>query len=275
MTKRRHLFTFLSLSVILVSMADAQAPSSATELSLGAQAYKQAKYEQAIGHFEKAVALDSSNVNAHLYLATTYAQQYIPGVDLPDNIDMAKRAIAEYKQVIDLGPSQADFSPSQRINATKGIGYLYLQMKQFDDATDYYRTATDLEPNDPEAFYSIGVIDWTQTYVPRQEERAKLRLKPDASLAAKNKTVCLQVREKNWTRIADGIENLNKAVQLRPDYDDAMAYMNLMYRERADVQCDDPAARDADLRTADDWIDKTMGVKKVKAKGSEEPREEK
>ena len=33
---------------------------------------------------------------------------------------------------------------------------------------------------------------------------------------------------------------LEKALELRPDYDDAMAYMNLMYRERADLQCDDP-----------------------------------
>ena len=44
-----------------------------------------------------------------------------------------------------------------------------------------------------------------------------------------------------------------------------MAYMNLMYRERADIQCDDPAARAADLKTADEWVDKTMATKKAKA----------
>ena len=32
---------------------------------------------------------------------------------------------------------------------------------------------------------------------------------------------------------------LQKALQLRPDYDDAMAYLNLIYRERGDLQCDD------------------------------------
>jgi hypothetical protein len=41
--------------------------------------------------------------------------------------------------------------------------------------------------------------------------------------------------------------------------------MNLLYRERADVQCADPAARAADLKTADEWVDKTMAVKKAKA----------
>jgi hypothetical protein len=44
-----------------------------------------------------------------------------------------------------------------------------------------------------------------------------------------------------------------------------MAYLNLMYRERADIDCDDPAARSADLKTADEWVDKTMATKKAKA----------
>jgi hypothetical protein len=73
------------------------------------------------------------------------------------------------------------------------------------------------------------------------------------------------VKEKNTANVQEGIDNLNKALQLRPDYDDAMAYLNLMYRERADIDCDDPAARSADLKTADEWVDKTMATKKAKA----------
>ena len=65
--------------------------------------------------------------------------------------------------------------------------------------------------------------------------------------------------------MTEGIDALNKALQLRPDYDDAMAYMNLLYRERADYQCGDPAAFAADNKTADEWVDKTMATKKAKA----------
>jgi hypothetical protein len=97
------------------------------------------------------------------------------------------------------------------------------------------------------------------------EERQKLGMKSEESLAAKDKKLCAKVRETNTGNIQEGIDNLTKAIQLRPDYDDAMAYLNLMYRERADVQCDDPAARAADLKTADEWVDKTMAVKKEKA----------
>jgi tetratricopeptide (TPR) repeat protein len=227
------------------------------QLNKGVQAYKNAKYELAIDHFQEAVSLDPSLINARLYLATAFAQQYIPGADTPDNNRMAEQAIDQYQQVL-----QVD---KKNINSIKGIAYLYLQMKKFDLAKEYYKKASEADPNDPEPYYSVAVIDWTQTYQPRQEERAKLGMKPDDSLAAKDKKVCAVVREKNTANIQEGIDNINKALQLRPDYDDAMAYMNLMYRERADVQCDDKEARAADLKTADEWVDKTMATKKAKA----------
>ncbi len=238
-------------------------------MNLGVQAYRQSRFEEAIQHFEKCVALAPENTNAHLYLATAYAQQYIPGVDTPENKLMAEQAIDQYEHVLGGNPVS-----SARMNSAKGIAYLYLQMKKFDDAKKYYRMASDLDPDDPENYYSIGVIDWTQTFPPRQEERAKLGMKPDESLAAKDKKVCAEMKEKNFANIQEGILNLHKALKLRPDYDDAMAFMNLMYRERADIQCDDPAARDADLKTADEWVEKTLATKKAnprKAGHSTEP----
>jgi len=225
------------------------------QLNKGVQAYKAAKYEEAIDHFQKAVSLDPGLINARLYLATAYAQQYIPGADTEDNNRMAQQAIDQYKAVLERDP--------KNVNSVKGIAYLYLQMKKFEEAKQYYRKASELDPNDPEAYYSIGVIDWTQSYQPRMEERAKLGLKPEEPL--KDKKVCAMLQQKVKDVIQDGIAMLEKALQLRPDYDDAMAYMNLLYRERADVQCDDPAARAADLKTADEWVDKTMAVKKAKA----------
>ena len=227
------------------------------QLNKGVQAFKNNKFEQAIDHFQQAVTLDPSLINARLYLATAYAQQYVGGVDTPENIRMAEQAIEQYKLVLQADP--------KNINSVKGIAYLYLQQKKFDLAKEYYKKASEVDPNDPEPYYSIAVIDWTQTYLPRQEARVQLGMKPDDSLPAKDKKVCAQVREKNTANIQEGIDNLNKAIQLRPDYDDAMAYLNLMYRERADVQCDDPAARTADLKTADEWVDKNFATKKAKA----------
>jgi tetratricopeptide (TPR) repeat protein len=233
------------------------------QLNKGVTAYKNAKYEEAIDHFQQSVALDPSLINARMYLATAYAQQYIPGADTPDNNKMAEEAIQQYQSVLEMNPAR-----DQKVNSAKGIAYLYLNMKKFDDAKKYYRMAADIDPNDPEPYYSVGVIDWTACYQPRMEERAKLGMKPDENLSAKNKDqkkVCSELKEKNGPLVAEGIESLNKAIQLRPDYDDAMAYLNLMYREKADVECDDLAARQEDLKTADHWVDQTLLTKKAKA----------
>jgi tetratricopeptide (TPR) repeat protein len=239
--------------------AEAQSPNRNAELDLGVQAYKDARYEEAIYHFEKAVANEPTNVTAHMYLATAYAQNFIPGADAPENVQYAEAAIAQYKRVLSLDSSNAE--------ATKGLAYLYLQLKKFDVAKEYYRKASEIDPKDPETYYSIGVVDWTQTYQPRMETRAKLNLKPEQSMIYH--TECWQVRDMNRERVADGIEMLKKAIELRPDYDDAMAYMNLMYRERADIQCGDGKASDADLKTADNWVDLTLAVKKRKAEKEE------
>jgi tetratricopeptide (TPR) repeat protein len=251
-----YLFLFFnSFSIILSAQMTA-----AEELNLGVQAFRNSKLDEAAQHFQRCTVLDPDNSLAHLYLATTYLQQYIPGVETRENTDLAEHAIEQYQGVL-LGEPTA----TAKINSTKGIGYLYLQMKRSDDAKQYYHMAADLDLDDPENYYSLGVIDWTLTYVPRQEARAKLGVKPEGSLQKKSPSVCAEIREKNARNVQEGIDNLNKAIQLRPDYDDAMAYLNLMYREKADIECDDPAARENDLRTADDWVDKTMAVKKVKA----------
>jgi len=225
------------------------------QLNKGVNAFKNAKYEQAINNFKQAVEYDPSLLNAKLYLATAYAQQYIPGVDSPENLQNANSAIDQYKIVLEQDP--------KNVNSIKGIAYLYLQMKKFDDAKTYYHKAIDLDPNDPEAYYSIGVIDWTEAYQPRMQARSNLGLRPDEPL--KDKKVCAQLRDQHGAVIQDGLDALNKAISLRQDYDDAMAYMNLLYREKADRECDEPDARAADLKTADEWVDKTMAAKKAKA----------
>src|SRR5262249_54717181 len=117
-------------------------------------------------------------------------------------------------------------------------------------------------------YYSIAVIDWTRCYQPRMEARARLKMQPDEYLDAKKssqKKVCHELQAKNRTIIEDGISKLEKAIQLWPEYDDAMAYLNLMYRERTDLECEDLAAGQRDLKAADDWVDKTLATKKKKA----------
>jgi tetratricopeptide (TPR) repeat protein len=256
---RSHGFLVLAgalVAFVMVLSARQQSADNDPELNAGIQAYRDARYEDAKQHFARAIARDPANVTAHSYLGTTYAQEFIPGQDSPENNLFGQRAMEQYEIVLQLDAAN--------VSAAKGIAYLFLQMKKFDDAEKYYRKAIEIEPKDPENYYSIAVLDWTLSYQPRMELKAKLNLKPEQPLI--RRAECWTLRDANKERVASGIEMLNKAIELKRDYDDAMAYMNLMYRERADIQCGDAKAYYEDLKTADKWVDVTLAVKKQKEK---------
>ena len=73
---------------------------------------------------------------------------------------------------------------------------------------------------------------------------------------------------KYGTLIDEGITDLQKAISIKPDYDDAMAYLNLLYRRKADM-VESKEEREALLKQADDLVDK---VKEIKQKRSEQPQ---
>jgi hypothetical protein len=80
-----------------------------------------------------------------------------------------------------------------------------------------------------------------------------------------DKSECWTLRDESEEHIKEGIEMLAKAIDLRPAYDDAMAYLNLLYRERAAIQCGNKPAYNADIVTADKWVDMAMAIRKARA----------
>ncbi len=65
--------------------------------------------------------------------------------------------------------------------------------------------------------------------------------------------------------IDDGISNLERALRLDPQYDDAMAYMNLLLRQRADLR-DTAADSTADIASADQWLQQALEAKRAKTR---------
>jgi tetratricopeptide (TPR) repeat protein len=226
-------------------------------MNAGVDAYKSAKYEAAIAHFRKATTLDPNLAVAHIYLGSAYAQMYIPGDESADNLQHAENSLAEFKKVLEFSPWQ-----DQRISSLKGLASLNFNLKRYDDARQCYQQIIELDPQDPESYYSLAVIDWTEAYEPRMLHQS-MGLKPTELITSVS--ACNLLRSMNQEKVEDGIRALHKAIDIRCDYEDAMAYMNLLYREKADYECDDPVAREADLKRADEWVDRTMAVKKDKA----------
>ena len=229
------------------------------ELDAGVSAYRNSRYEAAVEHFRRAIQLNANLTVAHLYLGTSLAQQYVPGVDTPENVQSGEQAVAEFATVLKQLP---DNSPD-KVTATQSIAALSFQMKKWDESKEYWRKVIDLAPREPEAYYSIGVIDWTLSY------SARIKAYNDRGLNPVQQQLdigtCQQLAYDHLSQVEEGMQMLVKALELRPDYDDAMAYMNLLYRESADLRCDDQAAREADLTQADKWVDQTLAVKKARA----------
>lgn len=250
-----RVLALVATAALIFSTAGCNKLRARDQLNKGVASYKNARYEQAIEHFKNAVDLDPELQNAKIYLAAAYVAQYVPGVDSPENLQNANSAIAQYQAVLEKDPNN--------INAIKSLAGLYFNMKKFDDSKKYHRRAVELDPNDPEAYYSIGVIDYWSLFTPLQEDKSKIGLRPDEPL--KDKKLCAKLREQDSSTLQEGFDNLNKAIQLRQDYDDAMAYLNLLYRQRADRECDQPEQAAEDRKTADQWLDKGMAARKAKA----------
>jgi Tetratricopeptide repeat len=253
------ILALMAVSLVLFSTTGCDKLKARDQLNKGVAAYRNGKYEEAIDHFQQASSLDPKLLNAQLYLATALANQYTPGVESADNTRIAQQAIDEFKKVLDVNPKR-----DQKLTSLKGIASLYFNMKKWDETKEYHHKVAELDPNDPEAYYSIGVVDWTEAYQQTAEVKAKDQIKVDDDIT-KDKKLCPDLKAKIEPIVTDGIDNLNKALQLRQDYDDAMAYMNLLYRRKGDLECGDESARQADLKVADDWVNKTLAVKKAKA----------
>jgi tetratricopeptide (TPR) repeat protein len=259
MNRAARFVTVFAVAGTLLATAGCSKLRARDQLNKGVQAYKGANYEQAIEHFKNAVNLDNELKVAKMYLATAYAQQYVPGVDTPENLRNAQQAIEEYKNVVQGDP--------QNVTSLKGIAFLYMQQKKFEEARDYYKKAIDADPNDPETYYSVGVIDWSQAYKDAAEVKSKESLKVEDELKGKgSQKVCDQLKAKNGQIVDEGMKMLQTAIDKRQDYDDAMAYMNLLYRRKAnDMTCEDAQARADYVKTANDWSDKAMAARKKKA----------
>ncbi len=113
----------LAILLAVLSAAGCTKLKARDQLNKGVQSYKNSRYEEAIEHFKNAVSLDPSLLNARLYLATAYAQQYIPGAETEENKRMAGSAIEEYKQVLTRDPKNINAVERRRLPVSPDEGF--------------------------------------------------------------------------------------------------------------------------------------------------------
>ena len=254
-----------SILLVVVSLAVALLLASATgctklrardQLNKGVQAYENAEYTKAVDYFKKSVDLEPTFTTARLYLATAYMSQYIPGADSPENLEMVEAARREFAKVLETDPKNTV--------AIASIASLYFHQQEFEEAEEWNKKLIAADPQYKAGYYTLGVIAWTRTFQVRMAARAELGMKPEDPGPLKDKKVREEVRARNLPIVDEGLQYLENAIEIDPEYDDAMAYLNLLHRERADL-LDTREEFDKETEIADNWVDKTLEVKKIKA----------
>jgi tetratricopeptide (TPR) repeat protein len=244
------------LAGMVLSMSGCNRLAARDQLNKGVEAYKGAHYEDAINHFQRATQLDPSLPMAKSYLATALAQNVVPGLDTKDNLATAQQAIDIFNEVLAKDPHD--------VNSLKQIAGIQFSIKHLAEAKSWQKRVLQEDPKDPEAAYTVGVIDWMEAHQNTLNALAPAGLNDDGEGNAKApKKVMDPLKEQNAPLVDEALQYLNQAIANRPNYDDAMAYLNLIYRRKADVDWGNASAQKDDLAKAEDWRTKAMGVRKA------------
>jgi len=235
------------------------------ELKKGNSLYQQEQYSAAMVEYQKGLELDPSATFAWRSVGLSALALYRPGDDTPKNLEYARTAADAFQKYLKEEPEDAkvqDYLMSILVNSKQyqeALAFVdKLQQQHPAEANDpkwnKYRVnvliqAGRLEdaeqlalktpsPEQPVSLYSIGVAAWNKVY--------------------NNNTIDFATKQQ---KVELGLRALRKAVELKPDYFDAMFYLGLELREKAKLETDGNA-RTADVNEAETWLKKGLELRK-------------
>jgi tetratricopeptide (TPR) repeat protein len=133
-----------------------------------------------------------------------YAQQFVPGTESDQNEWFASKAIEGFERVLEKDP--------RNIEAVQWLASIYQDSQQHTKAREYFLMLIGLNPSDPTAFYMVGVVNWV-------------------ILSNEGSRLSIEDRER---LIAEGLKNLDSALAIDREFDEAVAYKDLFLRQRAE-----------------------------------------
>lgn len=225
----------------------------------GEAAYNRGDYKEAAAEFETAVQLEPGNLKARLLLADALLRQFIPGTEAAN--PLVTRAQEQYREVLARDPGNKE--------ATQGMLALLTNTKQFAEAHDWALKAIQADATDKFAYYTAGFLDWAMSYPDYASARQAAGMKPQDPGIIPDANLRLKVRTEHMAQIEDGRRMLQIALQLDPDYVDAMAYMNLLYRIEAGIVESEQQSAGL-VSQVDDWVKKALDAKRRQAQNPQQ-----
>src|SRR6266849_3864490 len=235
----------LSFSISLLGCGKIKARSEIKQANL---AYEHEDYAGALAHYRRARQIDGSFPDLDRLIGYSEIGLYIPDNKTPKNEAHADAAIAELSKYLRKRPNDRiarDALISMYltghpgdIEAVKSIATLYSKQGDFNESLNWYQKITLLDSKNPEAFYVYGVVCYE-----------KVAKNPPADVNEK-----MAILEK-------GKNALMHAVDLKPDYAEAMAYVNLLWRQQALIDAtSDPVKAQDDVKKADEYRSRAMAI---------------
>jgi tetratricopeptide (TPR) repeat protein len=201
------------------------------------------QYEQAIPEYQKIVKSDPDHWQANYYLAMSWLAQFHPQSTHPKDAEIKKQAVGQLEKLMTLtppGPEEMDKVRNYYLSLLtsagdneKAVGFLEKRIREepnnkeliaqvaqlqakvgnFDESLRWYEKIAAMEPNDKTHWYTIAVLCWERS------NKAGITISPD----------------ERTTIIQRGIDSIDKALALDTEYTEAIAYKNLLFREKADA----------------------------------------
>jgi tetratricopeptide (TPR) repeat protein len=257
----------VAVTPILLTMAAAVLLSACSklqariELNKGASYYRNEKYQDALIQFQKGLALDPSLKRHWRSVGLSAMVLYRPGVDTPENKKYFQTAVDAFKKYLDAYPQD-----------TKAQDYLiatYVNANQYEEVLKYLQDELKKHPGDikdNKAVVSIYLrtqrireaYDWIVSHIPNAEAEPYYLVSVYCwDKANRDPTLTPEVRSQF---VELGLTSVDKALQMQPEYFDAMVYCNLLYREKAKLQTDDKLKQEY-FDKAEEWRNKALALR--------------
>jgi tetratricopeptide (TPR) repeat protein len=267
-------FGFCVVIVALATTTGCNEVRGRRKIQEGNRLYRDGMYKEAVSAFTDAEQMVPNFWVLWLNKGHTCKQMIIPGAKTPENMAAANCALAAFKRMQELKPDDprgellyfqtlfdADkfeelaqiyekrFQKNPRdMEAVTGLIQVYTKSNKMDEALEWYAKKAEIQANDPETQYTVGVYIWNQLMVhgggadkasfdprldPNKPKKKQIKIPPPYGAG--------DIVSQQRIDLADkGIEYLKKALQLRPTYADAMIYIGLLNRQKAYAFFDQP-----------------------------------
>ena len=263
----KKLCLLAALALCLPLLGGCQKVQARMEIREGNTAYQREDYKAALNHYTKARQIDPKSFpELDRLIGYSRIGLYVPEDKSPANEKNADMAVAELRKYLRQRPDDQiarealinlylnanrttdainffreylQKNPAD-ISAVRSIAQLYAKQGNFNESLNWYEKITLLDAKNPEAFYIFGVVCYE-----------KVAKNPPADPAER-----LAIIEK-------GKASLQRAIQLKPDYFESMAYLNLLFRQQALVETD-PMKQQELIKQADEVRNRAVEIIKQK-----------